>query len=229
MIRAPENLAELADALKQDSEFGPATVYHRYIPPVEALYGEDPLLNAEIASVLQHLGIEHLFKHQVQALQHIRAGRNLLVATPTASGKSLIYNVAVVEALLKHGGKKSLYLFPLKALEQDQLKNLRSMIKGIKDKKITARIYDGDTSAYRRKQIRTEMPDILVTNPDMLHSAILAYHQNWEKLFEQLSFVVLDEVHTYRGIFGSHMNQVIRRLKRLCLRRDGRRRGEPGL
>jgi len=217
MNRAPENLAELADALKQDSEFGPATVYHRYIPPVEALYGKDPLLNAEIASVLQHLGIEHLFKHQVQALQHIRAGRNLLVATPTASGKSLIYNVAVVEALLKHGGKKSLYLFPLKALEQDQLKNLRSMIKGIKDKKITARIYDGDTSAYRRKQIRTEMPDILVTNPDMLHSAILAYHQNWEKLFEQLSFVVLDEVHTYRGIFGSHMNQVIRRLKRLCL------------
>ena len=216
MPRAFENLDDFAHALKQDPDFGPATVYHRYIPPVEAEYGEAPALQPEIASILHEFGIHRLFKHQIQALEHIRGGQNLLVATPTASGKSLIYNIAVVEALLKQGGKKSLYLFPLKALEQDQLKNLSAMFRGIKAQKISAKIYDGDTSAYRRKQIRSQIPDILVTNPDMLHSAILAYHRNWEKLLENLSFVVLDEVHTYRGIFGSHMNQVIRRLKRVC-------------
>jgi DEAD/DEAH box helicase domain-containing protein len=216
MPRALEKLNAFAHALKQDREFGPATVHHRYIPPVAAEYGEPVSLRAEIVSLLHDLGIHRLFKHQMQALEHIRAGRNLLVATPTASGKSLIYNIAVVEALLKQAHHKSLYLFPLKALEQDQLKNLSAMIQGIRTQKISAKIYDGDTSAYRRKQIRNQIPDILVTNPDMLHTALLAYHRNWEKLFQHLSFVVLDEVHTYRGIFGSHMNQVIRRLKRLC-------------
>ncbi|UCF82336.1 MAG: DUF1998 domain-containing protein, partial [Desulfobacteraceae bacterium] len=105
---------------------------------------------------------------------------------------------------------------PLKALEQDQLKNLSVWLQGIKDPHISADIYDGDTSAYRRKKIRTKAPQILFTNPDMLHRGILAYHQNWEKFLKNLSFVILDEIHTYRGIFGSHLNQVIRRLKRLC-------------
>jgi DEAD/DEAH box helicase domain-containing protein len=216
MNRGQLELTEYVNTIKNDPEFGPATVYYRHIPPVKAAYGEDPHLPAQVTNILQQHGIRDLFKHQGDALRLIREGKNVLVATPTASGKSLIYNISVLEVLLENETAKSLYVFPLKALEQDQLKNLSSMIKGIKDREISAKIYDGDTSAYRRKQIRAKIPEILVTNPDMLHRAILAYHQNWEKLFENLSFVVLDEVHTYRGIFGSHMNQIIRRLKRLC-------------
>jgi len=154
----------------------------------------------------------------VESIGHLRRGSNVLVATPTASGKSLIYNLAVLEEILKNKDNRALYIFPLKALEQDQLKNLAVWLKEIKEAKISVEIYDGDTTPYRRKKIRAEVPQILFTNPDMLHRGILAYHQNWEKLLKNLSFVILDEVHTYRGIFGSHLNQVIRRLKRLCQR-----------
>ncbi|MCJ7594099.1 MAG: DEAD/DEAH box helicase, partial [Desulfobacterales bacterium] len=210
------NLSEYASAIRNDPELGSATVHYRYLPPVEAAYGEDPQLSPEIARILQNMGIEELFRHQVRALQHIREGKSVLVATPTASGKSLIYNISIVHALLKKQTAKALYLFPLKALEQDQLKNLATLTNQIREKKISAMIYDGDTSAYRRKQIRSSIPDILVTNPDMLHSGILAYHHNWEQLFANLAYVVLDEVHTYRGIFGSHMNQIVKRLKRVC-------------
>jgi DEAD/DEAH box helicase domain-containing protein len=183
---------------------------------MEAVYGPDPEIPIDLSPILHDQGIERLFKHQVDALKLVKEGENVLVATPTASGKSLIYNLTVLEALLKNDKTKALYIFPLKALEQDQLKNLSMLIKGIKKKKISARIYDGDTTSYMRKQIRTRVPEILFTNPDMLHKGILAHHQNWEDLFKNLSFVVLDEVHTYRGIFGSHMNQIIRRLKRVC-------------
>ena len=140
----------------------------------------------------------------------------MIISTPTASGKSLIYNLIVLEALLKDKSSKALYIFPLKALEQDQLKNLSTFLREIKGRKISASIYDGDTSPYKRKKIRTEEPEILFTNPDMLHQGIMAYHENWKGLFENLSFVILDEVHTYRGIFGSHVNQIIKRLKRIC-------------
>ena len=209
-------LTDYVHSLKDDQDFGPAVVYHRYLPPQEAGYGEDPCLPPEIQALLPHLGVDRLFKHQVDALRKIREGANVLVATPTASGKSLIYNLSVLESLLKNPGSKALYLFPLKALEQDQLKSLSLLLKNFGKRKCSAGIYDGDTSPFRRKQIKAKVPEILVTNPDMLHTGILAYHQGWEKLFENLAFVVLDEVHTYRGIFGSHMNQVIRRLKRLC-------------
>jgi DEAD/DEAH box helicase domain-containing protein len=209
-------LTEFVHVLKNDLDFGKALVHHRSIPPQEADYEEDSGLPPEIAAILPPLGIRRLFRHQVDAIRSIRQGANVLVATPTASGKSLIYNLSFLETLLRNPTAKALYVFPLKALEQDQVKNLSSLLKGLKGKKISAGIYDGDTSAYRRKQIRANIPQILVTNPDMLHSAILAYHETWEKLFENLSLVVLDEVHTYRGIFGSHTNQVVRRLKRVC-------------
>jgi DEAD/DEAH box helicase domain-containing protein len=209
-------LTDFVHALKNDLDFGPALVHHRYIPPQDAAYEEDRDLPAEITGILPHLGIRRLFKHQVDAIKSIRQGANVLVATPTASGKSLIYNLSFLETLLRNPAAKALYVFPLKALEQDQLKNLSFLLQGLKGGKISAGIYDGDTSPYRRKQIRANIPQILVTNPDMLHSAILAYHETWEKLFENLSLVVLDEVHTYRGIFGSHTNQVVRRLKRVC-------------
>ena len=122
----------------------------------------------------------------------------------------------MLEEILRNKDARALYLFPLKALEQDQLKNLAVWLKGIKGAKISAEIYDGDTTPYRRKKIRAEIPNILFTNPDMLHKGILAHHENWKNLLENLSYIILDEVHTYRGIFGSHLNQVIRRLKRLC-------------
>jgi len=209
-------LTDFVHVIKNDLDFGKALVHHRYIPPQDAAYEEDRDLPAEITGILPHLGIRRLFKHQVDAIKSIRQGANVLVATPTASGKSLIYNLSFIETLLRKPTAKALYVFPLKALEQDQLKNLHFLIKGLKGKKISADIYDGDTSPYRRKQIRANIPQILVTNPDMLHGAILAYHETWEQLFENLSMVVLDEVHTYRGIFGSHTNQVVRRLKRVC-------------
>ena len=209
-------LSEYINTIRNHPEFGPAYVYHRYVPPLEANYGSDLQLPKELLRIPEDQGIERLYTHQVDAIQQIRKGANVLVATPTASGKSLIYNLAVLEAILDDDKTKALYIFPLKALEQDQLKGLTPYLKKLKRRKISAQIYDGDTSSYRRKQIRTRVPEILFTNPDMLHSAILSYHHNWQGLFENLSFVVLDEIHTYRGIFGSHVNQILRRLKRLC-------------
>lgn len=209
-------LTELIRKLREDREFGPASVYHKYLPALEPDYEEDPLLPEEIRSLLPGLGIERLFTHQTSALRLIRQGANVLVASPTASGKSLIYNLAVLEEILRNPNAKALYIFPLKALEQDQLKNLSLLLDRYGKRKISAMIYDGDTSSYARKKIRSNMPEILVTNPDMLHAAMMAHHQGWEPLLKNLSLVVLDEVHTYRGIFGSHMNQILRRLKRLC-------------
>ncbi len=210
------SLSDYLHVLKNHPDFGPAYVYHRYIPPNGAEYGPDMPIHPELAKMLENAGIRVLYNHQTEAIQHIRGGEDVIISTPTASGKSLIYNLTVLERILNDDSAKALYLFPLKALEQDQLKNLKAFIKGIKKKKISVSIYDGDTSPYMRKKIRTEVPDILFTNPDMLHQGILAYHDNWKGLFENLSFIILDEVHTYRGIFGSHMNQIIKRLKRIC-------------
>jgi len=209
-------LTKYIETLKTHPDFRDAFVYHRYLPARPAVYGPEVSFHDDILETMKHVRIDRLYSHQVKAIEHLRHGANVLVATPTASGKSLIYNLMVLEEILEHRDARALYIFPLKALEQDQLKNLSVWLEGIKETKISAEIYDGDTTPYRRKKIRTQMPRILFTNPDMLHRAILAHHQNWEKLFENLSFVVLDEVHTYRGIFGSHLNQVIRRLKRLC-------------
>jgi len=116
-------LSEYVNIIKNDPEFGPAFVHHRYLHPREAIYGSDPGVNTEISKVLQKIGINKLYRHQVDAIEHIRQGKNVLIATPTASGKSLIYNLTVLEALLKDESSKALYIFPLKALEQDQLLN----------------------------------------------------------------------------------------------------------
>lgn len=209
-------LSRYIEALKTDPDLGEAFVYHRHLPPKPPVYGPQLTFHDDIARTMRRLGLDRLYCHQVEAINHLRQGSNVMVATPTASGKSLIYNLIVLEEALKNREAKALYIFPLKALAQDQLKTLTPWLKGIKQEKISAEIYDGDTTPYRRKKIRTEPPQILITNPDMLHRGILAYHQGWEELLRNLSFVILDEVHTYRGIFGSHVNQVIRRLKRLC-------------
>lgn len=209
-------LSDFINRLKNHMDFGSAFIHHRRIPPLEARYGESYNLDPELAGTLKKMGIERLYNHQSEAMDLIREGKNVIIATPTASGKSMIFNLAVLERMLKDEKAKALYLFPLKALEQDQLKTLSAFIKEIKGGKISAGIYDGDTSSYMRQKIRNSPPDILFTNPDMLHMGIMAYHDKWKELFENLSFVILDEVHTYRGIFGSHMNQIIKRLKRIC-------------
>jgi len=209
-------LSRFIDTLKANPDIREAFVHHRYLPARGPRFGPTPDLHPETLKAIQASGIERLYCHQTEAILHLQRGANLLVATETASGKSLIYNVAVVERILRERDAKALYLFPLKALEQDQLKNLSLWLTGIQTREIAVDIYDGDTTPYHRKRIRERMPDILFTNPDMLHRGILAFHQGWETLLRHLSLVVLDEVHTYRGIFGSHINQVIRRLKRLC-------------
>ena len=209
-------ITDYIETLRADREFGETFVHHRHLPAEPGAYTEVPPPVPDLMPALERLGIRRLYHHQAEALERIRAGRHVLVSTPTASGKSLIYNLAVLEALRKNPQARALYLFPLKALENDQLKTLEALRDAAGDTSVTAAVYDGDTSAYRRKQIRSRIPSILLTNPDMLHQGILPHHDAWQGLLENLAFVVLDEVHTYRGIFGSHMNQVLRRLKRLC-------------
>lgn len=209
-------LSSYAEAIKTHPEFGGTFVYHRSIPARPADYGRQLGFHPAVQEKMQQFGFTKLFSHQVEAVERLRQNRNVLVSTPTASGKSLIYNLVVLEEILHNPDARSLYLFPLKALEQDQLKNLRQWLKGFKGGTVAAEIYDGDTSPYRRKKIKSELPHILFTNPDMLHRGILAHHEGWERLFRNLSYVILDEVHTYRGIFGSHVHQIISRLKRLC-------------
>jgi DEAD/DEAH box helicase domain-containing protein len=209
-------LSEFIYKIKDHPDFGPAFVHSRHIEPVEACCGRDPVLPEELNRILLKNNISNLYTHQSEAIEHIRNRQNVIIATPTASGKSIIYNLSVMETLLNNEHPKALYIFPLKALEQDQMKNLSLYIKGIKSRKIKADIYDGDTSPYKRKKMRAQVPDILFTNPDMLHMGILPFHEKWKELFENLAYVVIDEVHTYRGIFGSHMNQIIKRLKRIC-------------
>jgi len=202
--------------IRSHPDFGQTFVHLKHIQAVEAAYGNALDLPEELSSILSKNKIDKLYCHQTEAIEKIRNNENVIISTPTASGKSLIYNLAILERLLSNERSKALYIFPLKALEQDQLKNLASYLKNIKSRKITADIYDGDTSQYKRKKIRAKTPDILFTNPDMLHMGILPYHNKWQQLFENLEYIVIDEVHTYRGIFGSHMNQIIKRLKRIC-------------
>ncbi|MBE9520448.1 MAG: DEAD/DEAH box helicase, partial [Proteobacteria bacterium] len=147
----------------------------------------------------------------------IRRGEDVIVATPTASGKSLIYNLPVFERIMADRQSRALYLFPLKALAQDQLKSIINFSSAIPEElRPVAAIYDGDTTAYKRKKLRELLPNILITNPDMLHLSMLGYHDSWSGFFSELTHIILDEVHTYRGIFGSHMAWVLRRLQRIC-------------
>ncbi len=202
-------------------KFGPQVVCNRTLPKISAAFQEAPVTtSSRIISLLEKVGVRKLYSHQVESLQHTAAGKDLIVSTPTASGKSLIYNVPVIQSLLDDQNARSLYLFPLKALAQDQLKtvsNLLGKLTDVTDKKVRqAAVYDGDTSAYQRSKIRKDPPAILITNPEMLHLSILPFHESWIDLFKNLRHLVIDEVHVYRGVFGSHMAWVIRRLLRVA-------------
>ena len=176
------DLEEFVRRLKRHPDTREAFVHHRFLPARPAVHAPAPALRPETEAALRQAGVEQLYAHQVEALGHLRRGRNVIVATPTASGKSLIFNLTVLERVLEDPAARALYLFPLKALEQDQLKTLDLWLPHLAPARVTAEIYDGDTSPYRRKKIRTTPPHILFTNPDMLHRGILAYHQSWEEL-----------------------------------------------
>ncbi len=169
-----------------------------------------------IKKILESSGIHNLYRHQSQAVDLIRSGQHVVVATPTASGKTLVYNLPVLEKILNNCESKALYIFPLKALAQDQLRTFEQMAAYCTEKKPSAAIYDGDTSAWHRKRIRETPPNVLLTNPEMLHLSLLPHHQKWTPFLSGLEVVVVDEVHTYRGVMGSHMAQVFRRFQRIC-------------
>jgi DEAD/DEAH box helicase domain-containing protein len=166
--------------------------------------------------LLDTIGIDRLYSHQTQAIDRIREGRHTVAATHTASGKSLTYFLPVFESVLTDDTTGALFIYPLKALAQDQLKSVKQMGTHLPDTNLTAEIYDGDTSAYRRKKIRDRPPHILMTNPEMIHLSMLPHHHRWSDMLARLRFVVVDEVHTYRGLLGTHMAQVFRRLLRIC-------------
>ncbi|NEX21166.1 DEAD/DEAH box helicase [Thiorhodococcus mannitoliphagus] len=171
----------------------------------------------QLAQALHERGMERLYSHQRAAWDLARAGRHLVVATPTASGKTLCYNLPVLESVLTRG-RKALYLFPTKALAQDQVAELMELSRALSaagGAGIKAFTFDGDTPGDARKAVRTR-GDIVVSNPDMLHQAILPHHTKWAQFFEGLAYVVVDELHSYRGVFGSHVANVFRRLKRIC-------------
>ena len=159
-------------------------------------------------------GIGALYSHQAEALEALRAGQDVAIVTPTASGKSLCYNLPVLQAIAEDPAARALYLFPTKALSQDQLAEFRDLA-GLAGMDLSAAVYDGDTPAPIRAVVR-EAGQVVVTNPDMLSTAILPHHTKWFQLFEQVRYIVIDEAHTYRGIFGSHVANVLRRLLRIC-------------
>lgn len=189
-------------------------VHVEMVPARQPRYADpDPPIPPAVQDALTAQRIGRLYTHQVEARRHARAGRDVLVVTGTASGKSLAYQLPVLETLLTDPEARALFLFPTKALEQDQLKSLQQLIPW--GSGIRAEILDGDTPAHRRAQLRDQVPHILISNPDILHLSLLPHHAAWKSFWEQLRFVVLDELHTYKGIFGSHIAHVLRRLHRV--------------
>ncbi len=200
--------------LSDDREFQLQVAGYRYIKPMPPRYGDLQLADRLKAAFSQN-GIDRLYRHQAEAVGLARKGVNVVLMTPTASGKSLAYNIPVLETIMDDPGSTALYIFPLKGLEQNQLRNLNdlSSLLGIGE---TGKVYDGDTASASRKDIREFLPSVIFTNPDMLHLAMIPFHEKWEKFFRNLKFIVIDEIHSYRGVFGSHVAQVFRRLRSVC-------------
>jgi len=212
------------EGLKSYKGFAGDIVCHKTLEGVPGDYARQiPGFQNDLSALLATLGISRLYTHQAQAIRQIQAGIHTVVATPTASGKSLIYNLPVIDTLLADHQAHALYLFPLKALARDQMDTVEKMLANAmhregkqKGPQLTAGVYDGDITSYRKAKIRKQPPNILLSNPEMLHLAMLAHHRLWESFFSNLKFVVVDEVHTYRGVMGSNMAWVFRRLLRIC-------------
>jgi DEAD/DEAH box helicase domain-containing protein len=209
------NMVQILDSLKNNQRFGENITKWVEIPEREAVYCDFPSsMDQRIKDALMKRGIKQLYSHQKSAFEKAVSGKDIVVVTPTASGKTLCFHLPVLDAVLKDPDSRALFLFPTKALAQDQMLELHDVITemGVDVKTYT---YDGDTPQSARKAVR-QAGHIVVTNPDMLHSGILPHHTKWTKLFENLKYVVIDEIHHYRGVFGSHLANVIRRLHRIC-------------
>jgi DEAD/DEAH box helicase domain-containing protein len=191
----------------------------RRLPEVAARYAPFPDgLDERLQRALAARGISQLYTHQAETIGHALAGRNAVVITPTSSGKTLCYNAPVLHSILQDPSSRALYLFPTKALAQDQLVELQGMCEALaadSGDQIGVFTYDGDTPQDARRTIRARA-HLVLSNPDMVHSGILPHHPRWAKLFENLRYVVIDELHAYRGVFGSHLCNVLRRLRRIC-------------
>jgi len=209
------NVSQLAERLQRDSVFMKDVTRWEVIPARPARTLPFPAgMDERLIPVLASRGIHALYTHQAHSLEATARGEDVTVVTPTASGKTMCYNLPVLSAILQDQDARALYLFPTKALSADQVNELYDMIEamGVDIKTYT---YDGDTPAAARRAVR-QAGHIVVTNPDMLHSGILPHHTKWVKLFENLRYIVIDEIHTYRGVFGSNLANVLRRLLRLC-------------
>jgi DEAD/DEAH box helicase domain-containing protein len=211
-IQAQASLERLLARLKQ--RYAERITGELVIPADAGRYGPLPAdLDPRLVAALKAKGIERLYSHQLEAWGLVQAGRHLVIATPTASGKTLCFNLPVLDAVLKQQAR-ALYLFPTKALAQDQVAELVEL-NGRGALGVRAFTFDGDTPSDARQAVRTR-GDIVVSNPDMLHQAILPHHTKWAQFFEGLRFVIIDELHGYRGVFGSHVANVLRRLQRVC-------------
>jgi DEAD/DEAH box helicase domain-containing protein len=209
------SIDEMIDLIKVTPELMSQVTYWHTIPPREPAYEAFPAeLHPLIRAALCEKGIDRLYTHQAESFREVLAGRHIVTVTPTASGKTLCYNLPVLQGILENDSARALYLFPTKALAQDQVAELQETVNRM-GADIKTHTYDGDTPPAVRQAIRNA-GHIVVTNPDMLHSAILPHHTKWVKLFENIKYIVIDEVHSYRGVFGSHVANVIRRLKRIC-------------
>ncbi|MFH1686230.1 MAG: DEAD/DEAH box helicase [bacterium] len=209
------NLEQIIDQLKSRTGWSANIDNWKTYPPRAARYGDfPPELDRRLVGALRERDIARPYSHQAAAIEAVTAGRDVVVVTPTASGKTLCYNLPVLDRILKDPASRALYLFPTKALSQDQLAELYDLIQRL-DVDIKTYTFDGDTPQTARRAIRSA-GHIVISNPDMLHAGILPHHTKWIKLFENLRYVVIDEVHQYRGIFGSHLANVIKRLRRIC-------------
>src|SRR5712671_5718962 len=226
--QALDRLAPGLPANRQDTPDSHVTAV-RQLPAVAAQYAPFPAaLDARLTRALGTRGIDQLYTHQAAAIDHALGRRNVVVITPTASGKTLCYNAPVLNAILQDPSSRALYLFPTKALAQDQLAELQALCDVLgtglpqgsggdsgPETRIGAFTYDGDTPQDARRTIRSRA-HLVLSNPDMVHSGILPHHPRWAKLFENLRYVIIDELHAYRGVFGSHLCNVLRRLRRIC-------------
>ena len=206
--------AEFLRWLKASGD-GRCVTHVERIPAKAARHADWPSgLDERLVNLFAARGIRRPYTHQTAAISRVQAGKSVVVVTPTASGKTLCYNVPTLDLMLKDPQARAIYLFPTKALAQDQMTELHSLIEAL-GADIKTFTYDGDTPANARKAVRLA-GNIVVTNPDMLHTGILPHHTKWHRLFSQLRYIVVDEMHTYRGLFGSHVANVIRRLLRVC-------------
>jgi DEAD/DEAH box helicase domain-containing protein len=221
MARRSKSTFDFLAAPDRDPDIGP-NVKARFDLPAQSARTA-PLagfLHERLRAALEREGLDRLYEHQAEGLLHLAAGRDLLISTPTASGKSFVYQLFALDRWLRDPSRRALFVYPYKALAQDQCGKLNDLAARLGFSDFKAEIYDGDTPASARRRIQKEPPPVVMTNPDMLHLALMAFQENWTAFFGRLSLVVLDEAHVYRGIFGAHVHHLLWRLGRVLAKAE---------